>query len=243
MENDKVKQLFAGLQSSLVSSLGLSQVHTDPNARGDNSELSWHNMLSANLPSRYKVDKGFVIDSTGSQSDSLDLIIYDSFYSTYVFNENGIKYIPAESVYAVFECKQVLDRGHIEYSANKAASVRRLERTSLPITQINGKLIAKVDKGIITGVLTTRSDWSPPLGESLKTALKDFADFSKLEIGCSLEDGSFSVTYDDTDVHVVVSEPEEALISFYINLVTKLQQLGNAPAIDLAKYYQTAKQQ
>lgn len=242
MEDNKVKQLFTGLQNSLSASLGLSAVHDDPNAKGDNSEISWREMLSSNLPSRYKVDAGFVIDCNGNVSDSLDVIIYDSFYSTYVFNDNGVIYVPVESVYAVFECKQVLDKGHIEYSAKKAASVKQLERTSLAISQINGDLVAKVDKGFISGVLTTRSEWSPPLGEPFISALDEYVDIAKLDIGCCLENGAFTTNYSESGVAVDVSEPEEALICFYINLVTKLQQLGNAPGIDLSRYYKTAKQ-
>ncbi len=242
MEDNKVKQLFAGLQNNLSASLGLSALHSDPNAKGDNSEISWREMLSANLPSRYKVDAGFVIDCNGNVSDSIDIIIYDSFYSTYVFNDNGVIYVPVESVYAVIECKQALDKGHIEYSAKKAASVRVLERTSLPISQINGELVAKVDKGFISGVLTTRSDWTPPFGEPLKSALVEYSTISQLDIGCCLESGAFTTLYNDSGVELDVSTPEEALVYFYINLVTKLQQLGNAPAIDLSRYYKTSQQ-
>lgn len=240
VDKDKIKQLFDGLQNKLVASLGLSIVHDDPNAKGDNSEISWREMLSKHLPSRYKVDAGIVIDNKGNQSDSIDIIIYDSFYSPYVFNENGVLYVPAESVYAVIECKQDLDKGHINYSANKAASVRKLERTSLPITQINGELVAKKDVGIIAGVLTTRSTWSPPLGQSFEDAVNSAASVSKLDFGCSLNDGSFSISYDENNgASISISGPEEALISFFIDLVTKLQQMGNAPAIDLRKYYKT----
>jgi len=242
MEDNKVKQLFAGLQSNLRTSLGLSAIHGDPNAKGDNSEISWRKMLTNNLPSRYKVDAGFVIDCNGAVSDSIDIIIYDSFYSTYVFNDNGVMYVPVESVYAVIECKQSLDKGHVEYSANKAASVKKLERTSLPISQMNGELVAKVDKGFISGVLTTSSAWKPPFGDPLKSALFEYSGVAHLDIGCCLEDGAFTTKYTDSSVELEISQPEEALVSFYINLITKLQQLGNAPAIDLSKYYKTSQQ-
>jgi hypothetical protein len=39
-------------------------------------------------------------------------------------------YIPAESVYAVFEVKQDV-KGNIDYAAQKVESVRRLKRTSI----------------------------------------------------------------------------------------------------------------
>lgn len=47
-------------------------------------------------------------------------------------------YIPAESVYAVFEVKQDVE-GHIEYAAKKVESVRKLKRTSISMVA-SGKL-------------------------------------------------------------------------------------------------------
>lgn len=241
-DNDKVKLLFLGLQNKLSANLGLSSVLDDPNAKGDNSEISWREMLSKCLPSRYKVDAGIVIDSNGSQSDSIDIIIYDSFYSPYVFNENGVIYVPAESVYAVIECKQELDKGYIEYAAKKAASVRKLERTSIPVTQINGEQIAKVDKGIIAGIFTTSSTWNPPFGESFNSALTEFQNISKLDFGCCLNNGAFTIIYDEAKPIVNVSGSDDVLICLYLDLLTELQNLGNSPAIDLKKYYRTATQ-
>lgn len=88
---------------------------------------------------RYKVDKGIVIDSTGKQSEQIDLIIYDAQYSYLVFRQNDTLLIPAESVYAVFEVKQNLNKERIEYAGAKAKSVRELLRTSAPIKHAGGE--------------------------------------------------------------------------------------------------------
>lgn len=51
------------------------QVATHPGAKGDSSELHWKEMLSAFLPQRYQVSKGFVVDSAGWRSEQIDVII------------------------------------------------------------------------------------------------------------------------------------------------------------------------
>lgn len=64
------------------------------------------------------VDKATIIDSAGNQSEQIDLVIYDAQYSYLVFTQGNRKLIPAESVYAVFEVKQELNKAYIEYAGN-----------------------------------------------------------------------------------------------------------------------------
>jgi hypothetical protein len=87
------------------------RVSTHPGAKEDSAQLNWKAMLDDHLPSRYRVAKGFVIDSHGGVSDEIDLVVYDRQYSPLLFNRDGILYVPAESVYAVLEVKQQLDKG------------------------------------------------------------------------------------------------------------------------------------
>ena len=77
--------------------------------------------------------KAFVIDSTDTTSQQLDIVIYDRQYTPLIINQDGTLVIPAESVYAVFEAKQSIDASQVDYAAKKIASVRALHRTSLPI--------------------------------------------------------------------------------------------------------------
>lgn len=230
-----IKNLFSGLQKKLSGDLSLSVALENNEAKGDNSENSWRTMLSKNLPARYKVSAGFVIDCEGNVSDAIDVIIYDNYYSPYVFNNNGVLYVPAESVYAIVECKQELTKEYVEYSSGKAASVRKLKRTSLPIRQMNGTMATKADFAILAGVLTTRSSWQPAFGKPFKDAIAKAAVTSPLNFGCVLDSGSFRA--DESTGQMEISSASESLITFYINLITDLQSLGNVPAIDLKEYY------
>ena len=71
-----------------------------------------------------------MIDCKGNISDEIDMVIYDQQYSPFLFNRDTSLFIPAESVYAVLEIKQDLNKKHIEYAGRKASSVRLLHRTS-----------------------------------------------------------------------------------------------------------------
>ncbi len=239
-ENNRLHELFSKHQELLAATLGVSSVHGHPVAKGDNSELAWRKMLTQYLPNRYQVDTGFVIDHEGTVSDYIDIIIYDRYYSPIVFNENEVLYIPAESVFAAIETKPVLNKGYLEYASNKADTVRALKRTSAPIRQMNSTVATKTDtKQILAGIVATKSDWSPALGDPFANAITEVAKTSPLNFGCSLNDGSFSITYDeDRKPTIVQSDSKSSLISFFVGLVSQLQAMGNPPAIDLQKYYQ-----
>src|SRR4051812_29054746 len=117
-----LKDLFLRRQRELMASLERTRSIVDhAGTMGDASELDWIGMLDKYLPTRYAVGKAFVVDSTGERSDQLDVVIYDSQFSPRLLNEPGVLYIPSESVYAVFEVKQDLDKAHLEYAGKKIA--------------------------------------------------------------------------------------------------------------------------
>lgn len=63
-----------------------------------------------------------------------------------------------ESVYAVIEAKQNLTRANIIYAGRKAASVRRLHRTSAPIVHAGGTYpIVREPFPIIAGIVSYTS--------------------------------------------------------------------------------------
>jgi len=90
------------------------------------------------LPKRYAADSAIVIDSTGRTSDQMDVVIYDPQYTPTLLDQHDHKYIPAEAVYAVMEVKPTVNKSYLDYAGKKAASVRRLKRTSIPIPHAGG---------------------------------------------------------------------------------------------------------
>ena len=127
-ETFNVKDALKEKSDELKRSLGLRLGH--PVSQGDLSEEEWLAFLNSFLPKRYAASKGFVFDSAGGTSEQIDVIIYDPLHSPLIMKtRNGENYVTAESVYAVFEVKQDVNKDHIEYAnAKEIQSVLDLKK-------------------------------------------------------------------------------------------------------------------
>jgi hypothetical protein len=165
-------KVFLGLQEQMITTLAANrEIIQHPTAKGTATELHWLTMLRNYLPSRYATDSAFVLDCEGQISEQIDVVIYDRQYSPFLFNQDGARYIPSESVYAVFEVRQELNANNVVYAGEKAASVRGLQRTSAAIPHAGGKYEPKEPPRIIAGFLSLDSGWKPPLGKLLSMRL------------------------------------------------------------------------
>lgn len=233
-----LKELFLGLQGDLLHHLEVNRkINRHPVTKGDGSEINWLGMLKTHLPTRYQVEKAFVVDVMGAISEQIDIVVFDRHYCPLLFTLDGATYVPAESVYAVLEVKQSLNKEYIKYAGQKVASVRRLHRTSAPIHHAGGTYAPKPLHKILAGILTLGSDWNPALGSSLKRALNSLPELEQLDLGCALQCGSFEVTYDGGKFSEIgISEKETALVFFFMRLLHRLQHIATVPAIDLEEY-------
>lgn len=205
---------------------------------GDASEAGWRRMLTEFLPSRYQVNKAFVVDSRGSQSGQIDVVVHDRHFTPLFWEIDGALFVPAESAYAVFEVKQELTAADIDAAAKKAASVRKLHRTSARVVHAGGVIDEpKAPPRIISGILTARSSWTPPLGPSLRTHLGGRPEAERLDLGCTLEDGSFEAPADGlVKDALLTADATVGLAHFAMRLLARLQAMGTVPAIDMDVY-------
>lgn len=235
--SNHLQKLFISLQEQLETNLRAGQkALTHPTAKGDSTELDWVRAIKEHLPQRYQVSKGFVIDSKGRKSGQIDVVIYDWQYTPLLYNKNDQRFIPAESVYAVFEVKQTLNRNNIEYAGKKIASVRKLHRTSAEITHAGGKFEPRPLFSIIGGILTYRSDWTPGIGNTLTKILKKMDEKSMLDLGCVASIGTFETSYLSEEIATSTNVSKMALASFMLRLLAKLQTLATVPAIEYKAY-------
>jgi len=260
-----LKKLFFGLQSQMQAQLSTNRDFIPhPGSKGDSLEDTWIEWLRKYLPNRYCVDKAFVIDSEGSLSDQMDLVIYDQQYTPFVLSQNGIQYVPAEGVYAVFEVKPDLKGSvdmkgesvsYIEYAGRKIESVRRLKRTSTYIVDRGVKHhprpLTKILGGILTSVNTIKKK------DTIESQMKKLLGLKGIDIGCSVDFGSFFIDHEGeedlnkmepmeriTDYYenreiksIEFSNADTSLISFFFQLMRYLQQsIGTVAAIDLSEY-------
>lgn len=104
MNHVDLSALFRGMQGQMQSQLSTNREFIyHPGSKGDALENAWIEWLQNYLPNRYSVDKAIVIDYHGNTSDQIDIVIYDNWFTPFIFNQNGFKYIPAEGVYAVLK--------------------------------------------------------------------------------------------------------------------------------------------
>jgi hypothetical protein len=233
MTQSPLPKLLAGLHDDIEHRLrnGRSAL-VHPTDRGDASEAAWLSMLGNYLPKRYQAARAHVVDSEGNFSRQIDVLIFDRQYSPFIFKIEGGTYVPAESVYAVFEVKQTINSSHISYAQNVVASVRALQRTSLLIPHAGGTYPPKPLSTILGGLLTFESDWQPPLGDSLLNALStDHRGW--LDLGCVASHGLFGC---DSVGNYRVSPQPKAATAFLFELIARLQTMATVPMIDVRAY-------
>ena len=235
---------FANQENVLAATLQSGRSITrQPGIVGDATEDGWKEMLSDFLPGRYGVDSGKVVDSRGHQSEQIDIIIYDTFYSPLMFRIGDDIFVPVESVYTVLEVKQTLNKEHLDAAAEKAESVRRLYRTSTEIpNQFGAKISKKMsDFPILAGLLASESKWRVPFREKLSDYLRQQTPSRAIDFGCALGAGAFDTdreldVSDRSLLGVSISVPDRALSFFAMRLLHRLQQLGTVGAINYEAY-------
>lgn len=206
--------------------------------KGEATETSWIHLLREYLPNRYAIERAMVVDSNGETSQQIDIVIFDRQYTPFVINFEGLVYIPAESVYAVFEVKQNISKEHVEYASEKVQSVRRLIRTSALIMDHTGKSRRKELFEIPAGILTLSSSWTPGLGGPFEDAITNSwsDEHGRIHLGCVLSEGGFRVVPKDGALKIEKSDPEASLMYFLMSLFKTLQPLGTVPAVEMNEY-------
>jgi len=238
MSSVELVKLFENLQDEMIAYLTTGRKYiSHPTFKGDLSESRWCNWLSKYLPKRYMVSKAIIVDCNGDTSEQIDIVIYDRQYTPFIFNQDEVKYIPAEGVYAVFEVKQVLNKHNLEYAGKKVGSVRKLTRTSSPITHAGGTFPPRKPIPIIGGILSLTNEWKPPFGSPFNEVLSSLSPFERINIGCSLKHGSFFVDYKNDNQKIFTSKDSQSLLFCFLKILEELQNVGTVAAIDLSKYY------
>ena len=229
-----LQRAYAGVQDALAAQIRSSDHIVHDGDRGEVNEQYFIDVLRKYLPNRYTVDKATVLDSEGQVSDSIDVVVYDRQYTPTLLDSDLHRYVPAEAVYAVFECKPKINKIYVEYAAGKAESVRRLQRTSVPIPHAGGKPFPpKAHFDIIAGILATEVEWADGFGESFVSCHSKLTNFRRLDCGLAIDGHCFDA-YDKGAYEFCSSE--NALIHFLFRFLNQLQSLGTVPAIDWNAY-------
>lgn len=268
-----LKNLFNGLQNQMEAQLSTNRESiTHPGSKGDALENAWIDWLRNYLPNRYSVDKAIIIDNKGNISHQIDIVIYDNWFTPFIFSQNGFHYIPAEGVYAVFEVKPDIKgsaegKDYIQYAAEKIESVRKLERTSVGMIASGVPLGPRPLTKIIGGILTSTNSYSHRNNKTIENKIKSQTGLRSIDFGCIADYGSFFIDYegeenislkDEEDFkkrylgyyndrkfnHIKFSKRDNSLVTFFMQLTRYLQQaIGTVSAINLQSYLDTIQEE
>lgn len=234
MSDRSLSQLFSNLHGAIEQELLIARKSfAHSGTKGDATESVWIKLLRDYLPKRYAIDKAHVVDSDGKFSEQIDIAIFDRQYSPFVFQFQSQLVVPAESICATFEAKQVVNAKYIDYARRKVGSVRSLKRTSLPIPHAGGTHEPKQLPPILGGVVALDSEWTPPLGEALRKSLESGNLDDRLDIGCIAAHGVFHTT-DGGEYEVTTRKG--AATTFLLELIARLQTMGTVPMVDVRAY-------
>ena len=229
-----LQRAFASEQACLVARLRSSDRIVHDGDRGEVNEQHFIEVLRHYLPNRYTVDCASVLDCEGRISDSIDVVVFDRQYTPALLDSESHRYVPAEAVYAVFECKPKINKHYLECAAHKAESVRRLKRTSVPIPHAGGAYAPKPLFDIIAGILAIEVEWKDGFSDAFEQCLSQLTVVRKLDCGLAVDGYSFDTFAPNNGVTYCKSE--NALVFFLFRLLNQLQSLGTVPAVDWNAY-------
>lgn len=225
-----------------ASFLAIREVTKHPTIRGDQSEADWVGLIGDFLPKRYAVGPIFAVDHYGHMSEQIDAAVYDTHYSPQWFGTSGsTRFVPVESVYAVFEVKPQFSSDYLREAQKKVASVRNLERTSSAVVHKGGEYSKEEIRlfPIIGGILTTRKALEDPVSK-LNEIQPTQGDSGFLNIGICLDQFAFdytpSVIGDEVVTKLQTKSDGNQLIHFCVRLFRQLQAVGTVPAADMTRY-------
>jgi hypothetical protein len=229
-----LREAFATEQECLVAKLKSSKRITHAGDRGEVNEQHFIDFLRKYLPDRYTVDKAIVLDCKGNVSDSIDVVVYDRQYTPALLDNDKHRYVAAEAVYAVFECKPTIDKGYLKYAADKAASVRRLQRTSVTIHHAGGVIPEKKLFDIVAGILAIDVGWKDGFGKAFRKIHQKLPAVGRIDCGFAAAGACFDTF--EANGGYTFGPTNNAFAYFAFRLLWKLQTLATVPAADFMAY-------
>ena len=175
---------------------------------GDETELAWREFLARVLPP----GTGWVTDSCGcrrmAKRPDGRHCVRQAILPTLVHGRKCPIHSGGGRIRGVRG--ETTDRPkNLRLACLKAASVRALGRTSAAIPSADGTLGPKPPHRILGGILALSNSYSGGFGSALGHMMGRVPEAQRLDLGCALNHGSFTVSYGETIVESVVESPAD----------------------------------
>lgn len=126
-----MKPFFRGVSKKLKAHIeDISSSFGHSGEQGASNERIFEKFLQDYLPGRYSVGRGKILARNDSDTDQIDVIIYDRQRNSPLYTEEGFLAAGVESVYGVVEVKTTLNKDELRDANKKARSV--LTKPRLP---------------------------------------------------------------------------------------------------------------
>lgn len=180
-----IPDILNALSDEVITELNLAKSISHPGESGRAREQVIEGFLRRLIPSDFSISTGFVIDTAGSISRQVDLVIYRNTYHP-VLEIGGIKHFMIESVAGVIENKaSIRSKKSLRDALENIKSVKSLDKTSggTNYLVVGGTKGAMVDPNKfntqVFGTVVTEQSLSKPV---LAAALSEFLEANERHV-------------------------------------------------------------
>jgi hypothetical protein len=125
----KIAEIFDEVAKQMRSDFEKAQKAVNqPGLKGASFEETFRTFLKEYLPRSLDISTGVLVDSLGSISRQLDVIISDSAKTPIFYQSGNTRVIPIECAYAVIEIKAYLNANELKKVFQNMESVRNLKK-------------------------------------------------------------------------------------------------------------------
>ncbi len=127
-----IADIFDEVSKQMRSNLEKARraIEKHPGLKGASFEETFRTFLKDYLPQSLNISTGILVDSHGSVSRQLDVIISDSAKTPIFYSSGNLRVIPVECAYAVIEVKANLDADELNGVFQNMESVRNLKKNA-----------------------------------------------------------------------------------------------------------------
>ena len=180
-----IPDILNALNDEVITELNLAKSISHPGESGRAREQVIEGFLRRLIPSDFSISTGFVIDTAGSISRQVDLVIYRNTYHP-VMEIGGVKHFMIESVAAVIENKaSIKTKKRLRDALDNIKSVKSLDKTAggtnyLVVGGTKGDMVDPNNfKTQVFGAVVTEQSMSKPV---FATTLLDFLQANGREV-------------------------------------------------------------